>query len=61
MITCAVCKRTEANQSPEEAEADGWILRSDLSLCPQCKSKGWQLPEAGGLPFRRPSARQTSD
>jgi hypothetical protein len=60
LVTCAVCKRTEATLGPEEAEAGGWILRGGLSLCLNCRDKGWRLPEAEGLPFRRPSARRTS-
>jgi hypothetical protein len=57
MVICAVCRRTEAARDSKELEAGGWIRRGELSLCSDCQSKGWQLPDEGSLPFRRSSDR----
>jgi hypothetical protein len=51
MVACMVCNRT---RSADEDEPGDWSVRADLGLlCPECQSEGWQLSEAGGLPFRR--------
>lgn len=57
---CVVCKRTVEGESWTRLAADGWVITDDTALCPDCRREGWQLPEGGGLPFRRSVERQTS-
>jgi chromosome segregation ATPase len=57
---CAVCKRLPLGQRPRQLTAAGWVIAGEAALCPDCQGLGWQLPEDGGLPFRRSSAGQTS-
>lgn len=59
-ITCAVCNRAVQGQSPKQLTAAGWIFAGEAALCPDCQRFGWQLPQEGGLPFRRSSAGQPS-
>jgi hypothetical protein len=57
---CAVCKRLPLGQRPKQLTGSGWVIAGETALCPDCQRFGWQLPEDGGLPFRRSSAGQTS-
>jgi chromosome segregation ATPase len=57
---CTVCQRASPAQSPKQLIEAGWNVVGEAVLCPDCQSLGWQLPEEGGLPFRRSSAGQTS-
>jgi hypothetical protein len=60
MSVCVVCTRTLEGVNPKQLTASGWIVKGDVSICPECQGFGWQLPEGGGLPFRRSSAKQPS-
>jgi hypothetical protein len=58
--TCSVCQRTQKERSAKQLTAAGWAIVGERALCSDCRHFGWQLPDDGGLPFRRSSAGQTS-
>jgi len=51
--SCAVCGR---NGRLGDEDLDRWAQTADLSLCPDCRDGGWQLPPGAPLPYR-PSHR----
>jgi hypothetical protein len=53
-----VCDTPEPELDPFDLARSGWIERGDVSLCPDCRTAGWQFPEGAPAPFRRLSDQQ---
>jgi hypothetical protein len=53
---CTVCRCDAHARSKRELLSAGWIIAGDSSICTDCRSAGWALKEAGGLPFRQRAA-----
>jgi hypothetical protein len=46
---CDVCGRVA--EAGEDAR-DTWSTVGRMSLCPSCRSEGWELPDRGTVPYR---------
>jgi hypothetical protein len=53
---CAVCRCDAHGRSRRELLSAGWMIAGDSSICTDCRSAGWALKQAGGLPFRQRAA-----
>jgi chromosome segregation protein len=58
--SCSVCSTTLQVGSSEELAASGWTIHGATGLCADCKEAGWELPDAGHLPYRRPGTEARS-
>jgi hypothetical protein len=46
---CGVCGRTA---QPGDEGLERWYEASGTSLCPECQTAGWRLPNRGAVPYR---------
>jgi DNA repair exonuclease SbcCD ATPase subunit len=52
---CWVCGTTRRSMGADELAASGWVVKGRLSLCPSCRTEGWDLRSATTAPIRRMS------
>jgi len=50
---CAVCQCRSPRKTRRELVQSGWTVVGQSGVCPECRSAGWRLGDAGGLPFRQ--------
>ena len=50
---CAVCQRHSPSKTRRDLVQAGWTVAGQLGVCPGCRSAGWRLGDAGGVPFRQ--------
>jgi hypothetical protein len=51
--SCAVCRLSSPRQTKRELVRAGWTITGHWGVCPGCRSAGWRLDDAAGLPFRQ--------